>query len=76
MNVLEGQMETVETMVDSLKVEKMALCQEIKELTRVLGRQGRNQERNLEESQVSVNENRRGRREGSDDELEYEGSEA
>lgn len=76
MNLLEGQMETIETTLYGLKAETTTLCQEIKELTRVLGGRARNLDRNSEESQDFVNENRRGRREGSDEEVEYDRGEA
>lgn len=56
MNILEGKMEATETTMDGLKVETVALRQEIKELTRVPGGQARNLDRHSEGSQVSVNE--------------------
>ncbi|WVZ01013.1 hypothetical protein V8G54_027082 [Vigna mungo] len=75
LNVIEGQMKAIKITMDGLKAETTAMRQELQELTRILGGRTRNLEGNSEGSQMSVNENRRGRREGVGEEREVERNE-
>lgn len=75
LNVIEGQMKAIKITMDGLKAETTAMRQELQELTRILGGRTRNLEGISEGSQMSVNENRRGRREGVGEEREVERNE-
>lgn len=66
---VEGQLNAMETTMEEFKVELRGVHQELQELSRVLGRRARNQEKSLEGNWDLVNEGRE-RKESSEDEME------
>ncbi|WVY92552.1 hypothetical protein V8G54_031640 [Vigna mungo] len=62
-NALEGKFDSMETTMEELKVEMRGVHQELQEITHILGRRTRNQDRSSKGSRV-------GRKEISEDNIE------